>query len=198
MKGERVVFLNDLSRQADGLFQRVSIPELDAAVSRGREQFSFRVQNQAVNVIRVPNIFGVENVIGTAYNDWIRGDNRDNIIDGGDGNDTIRGQEGDDTLTGGNGADKFIYLLKDINRFQNVDDITDFDMSEDKLDLSRILDDATDETVQDYVEVTVSGDDLALACNYDGDGDDFTDVCVLEGLGAFTLESLMDSDALIL
>ena len=171
----------------------------DTVDGSGHSRYAkFDLHAKTVKGAGLDTLDGVENVIGTAYNDWIRGDKRDNIIDGGDGNDTIRGQEGDDTLTGGNGADKFIYLLKDINRFQNVDDITDFDMSEDKLDLSRILDDATDETVQDYVEVTVNGDDLALACNYDGDGDDFTDVCVLEGLGAFTLESLMDNDALIL
>lgn len=66
---------------------------------------------------------GVENIIGSTFNDILIGDANPNILDGGDGNDTIEGraandiliggagddslsgEEGDDTLIGGAGAD---------------------------------------------------------------------------------------------
>ena len=66
----------------------------------------------------------VENLIGSAFADWLRGDTNDNvltglagddtligggggndILSGGEGDDTLNGGEGDDTLTGGAGAD---------------------------------------------------------------------------------------------
>ena len=69
-------------------------------------------------------IQGIENIIGSAGDDWLRGDTNDNkltggmgddtLIGGGGGNDmlmggmgddTLNGGEGDDTLTGGMGAD---------------------------------------------------------------------------------------------
>lgn len=46
-----------------------------------------------------------ENVIGTAYDDAVRGDKQDNVIIGLDGEDKIFGRGGDDTLTGGKGND---------------------------------------------------------------------------------------------
>ena len=67
----------------------------------------------------------VENIIGSAGNDWLRGDTNDNVLTGGAGDDTLigggggndmlmggagddelNGGEGDDTLTGGMGADE--------------------------------------------------------------------------------------------
>ena len=66
----------------------------------------------------------VENIIGSAGNDWLRGDTNDNVLTGGAGDDTLigggggndmlnggagvdelNGGEGNDTLTGGAGAD---------------------------------------------------------------------------------------------
>ena len=57
----------------------------------------------------------VENIIGSAGNDWLRGDSNDNtlsggagddtLIGGGGGNDALNGGAGDDTLNGGAGDD---------------------------------------------------------------------------------------------
>jgi hypothetical protein len=47
----------------------------------------------------------VENVIGSAYADWIMGNSAANIIRGGDGDDTIHGGGGNDILLGENGKD---------------------------------------------------------------------------------------------
>ncbi|MCK0167644.1 iron-regulated protein frpC [Jannaschia sp. S6380] len=47
-----------------------------------------------------------ENVIGTAFNDTLKGDKGDNVISGLDGEDRLVGRNGDDVLVGGKGDDK--------------------------------------------------------------------------------------------
>ena len=49
------------------------------------------------------HISTVENVNGSAGNDWISGDDGANVISGGAGNDVIYGQGGNDTIIGGDG-----------------------------------------------------------------------------------------------
>jgi Ca2+-binding RTX toxin-like protein len=62
-------------------------------------------------------LYGVENVIGTAFDDYLSGSADTNVIvggagndqlDGGDGNDTLDGGADNDTLYGGAGADTLI------------------------------------------------------------------------------------------
>ncbi|MGV8986873.1 MAG: Hint domain-containing protein [Cypionkella sp.] len=48
---------------------------------------------------------GIENLIGSAYNDTLTGDAGDNYLSGGAGKDYISAGDGDDTLVGGSGAD---------------------------------------------------------------------------------------------
>ncbi|WP_417267839.1 calcium-binding protein [Celeribacter baekdonensis] len=50
-------------------------------------------------------LVSIENVIGTKYNDVIKGDTNNNTISGYDGSDRLLGQAGDDILIGGMGAD---------------------------------------------------------------------------------------------
>ena len=60
-------------------------------------------------------IMNIENIIGSAGDDWLRGDTNDNaltglagddtLIGGGGGNDALTGGAGDDTLNGGEGDD---------------------------------------------------------------------------------------------
>ena len=47
----------------------------------------------------------VENLLGSAYADTLRGTSERNVIDGGGGNDTLVGRGGDDLLLGGDGND---------------------------------------------------------------------------------------------
>ncbi len=49
---------------------------------------------------------GIENVIGSAFNDYIRGDTGDNVLWGGAGDDELLGYVGDDVFMGGPGADR--------------------------------------------------------------------------------------------
>lgn len=53
-------------------------------------------------------LVGIENVVGSAFNDTLIGDGNNNVLTGGNGLDTITGGDGDDTLNGQNGDDTFI------------------------------------------------------------------------------------------
>ncbi|MBO6503999.1 MAG: FG-GAP repeat protein [Kordiimonadaceae bacterium] len=113
----------------------------------------------------------VENVTGSAFNDRLVGDSADNHLIGGDGNDvligalgndtllggngndTLDGREDDDALTGGDGADVFIFGGASGN-----DVISDFDGTEDTLDLSGAASDFSSlSEVQAASTVTSSG-----------------------------------------
>ncbi len=47
---------------------------------------------------------GIENVVGSPFDDYIVGDSEDNELHGGDGNDRIEGGDGDDTIDPGTGT----------------------------------------------------------------------------------------------
>ncbi|ESW59590.1 MAG: type I secretion protein, partial [Rhodobacter sp. CACIA14H1] len=104
-------------------------------------------------------LVSIEGVVGSDYNDTLRGgaanetlygELGDDILDGGAGNDlleggadddTLTGGSGNDTLTGGAGADRFV--LQDGG---GTDTITDFDLTRvngfavDRLDVSGLTD----------------------------------------------------------
>jgi Ca2+-binding RTX toxin-like protein len=50
-------------------------------------------------------LLNIQNVIGSAYDDLLIGDDKGDLLVGGDGNDTLEGGAGNDTLVGGAGAD---------------------------------------------------------------------------------------------
>jgi Ca2+-binding RTX toxin-like protein len=106
-----------------------------------------------------PDVTGIENVIGSAYNDAIYGTNGannlsggngddilsgfggDDVISGGNGNDIIFGGLGADTLGGGEGSDTFVFSSLDASEFTGgkpQDVITDFQQGWDKIDMSHL------------------------------------------------------------
>ena len=120
----------------------------------------------------------VEHLTGSAHNDILAGDRRDNVIDGGAGNDTLYGGPGggddemsggpghdrlfggqgadtliggpgDDRLAGGTGADVFVFGPGD-----GADTVTDFSGGTDKVDLTAF----EIESVED-VTMTAGDDD---------------------------------------
>ena len=135
-------------------------------------------------------IDGVENVVGSAFDDTVTGDKRDNVISGGDGNDTIRGKGGDDIFTGGDGDDLFVWRAKDLSSGGTdfVDEVTDFDAG-DSLLLQGFgsLDDL--EALQDRIQVTEADGDTYLAYDALGDGAEFTTFAVLRDTAEFSAES---------
>ena len=57
----------------------------------------------------VDTLTGIENLIGSAFNDTLTGDGSNNVLTGGAGNDMLTGGAGDDTLDGGAGTDTASY-----------------------------------------------------------------------------------------
>ena len=55
------------------------------------------------------NLVSIENVIGSAFSDTLKGDAGANVLTGGAGNDTLEGRGGADTLDGGSGTDTASY-----------------------------------------------------------------------------------------
>lgn len=49
----------------------------------------------------IDTLAGIENLAGSAMNDWLTGDANANVLSGGAGNDTLNGGAGEDTLNGG-------------------------------------------------------------------------------------------------
>ena len=71
---------------------------------------------------------------GGALDDLLVGRDGDDTLDGGAGNDRLIDGAGVDSMTGGAGADVFVFTPD--NR---MDTVTDFDITEDRLDLSAFL-----------------------------------------------------------
>ncbi|MFC7536315.1 M10 family metallopeptidase C-terminal domain-containing protein [Sphingomonas sp. GCM10030256] len=91
---------------------------------------------------------GNDGIIGSPGKDVINGRGGDDTINGLEGNDTLRGGSGNDILiggvgsdrlAGGRGSDTFRYLtLAESNASSGIDLISDFDPSEDTIDLSAL------------------------------------------------------------
>ena len=128
----------------------------------------------------------VEHLIGSAHNDILAGDRRDNRIDGGAGDDTLyggpgggddhmqggpgndrlfggqgadtlAGGPGDDSLAGGSGADVFVF-----GPGNGADTVTDFSSGTDKVDLTAFEIDSIDEISMDPTDdgVTIDLSDI--------------------------------------
>ncbi|NKF29520.1 MULTISPECIES: retention module-containing protein [unclassified Pseudomonas] len=117
---------------------------------------------------------GIENLVGSNFNDSLTGDNNNNVINGGLGNDILNGGGGDDlliggmgnnTLTGGPGADTFQWLKGNSGH----DLVTDFTPGTDKLDLSQLLqgENGTSASLDDYLHFTVTGSGASVMTSID-------------------------------
>ncbi|WP_143695514.1 Calx-beta domain-containing protein [Vibrio coralliilyticus] len=93
---------------------------------------------------------------GGVGDDILFGQGGDDILDGGAGNDILLGGAGDDTLigglgsdilSGGDGEDEFVWHDDDLDGGTDV--ITDFHVSEDKIDISDLL--GQDETMEELL-----------------------------------------------
>ncbi|WP_370400045.1 calcium-binding protein [Sulfitobacter sp. JB4-11] len=91
-----------------------------------------------------------EDVIGTAFDDVITGNDQDNVI---------RGGSGDDVMSGGEGADTFVFFEED----EGVDVILDFEFGVDSLVF--VTNDPAVTTENMLRNMTQVGDDIELALN---------------------------------
>src|SRR4051794_9149844 len=81
--------------------------------------------------------FGNDTLLGKGGSDTLNGGWGSDHIDGGTGDDFITGGRGQDFLTGGSGSDTFIYDSGDSSVIK-PDHITDFDPTQDFLDLKGV------------------------------------------------------------
>jgi len=95
----------------------------------------------------VDTLRNIEGLIGTNYNDTLKGDAGNNRLDGYAGNDSLignggddllRGGGGNDTLTGGTGLDIFRFDVAP-NAATNLDTITDFNAADDTIELENAV-----------------------------------------------------------
>ena len=148
------------------------------------DTFPYRVDvayTDAEGVAQTESLPDVENLIGSAFDDILAGDRRDNDIDGlvgddtlyggpgggddelsggpghdrlfgGQGDDTLNGGPGNDRLAGGPGDDVFVFGPGD-----GADTVTDFSGGTDKLDLTAFEIESVDE-----ISMTTNDDGVTI------------------------------------
>ncbi len=135
---------------------------------------------------------GDDYINGGAGNDYLLGGTGNDHLVGADGNDTLVGGAGDDLMTGGAGSDVFKYVDGDLTGVVHGDTITDFELGVDgdTLDLSALLNGATDTNLANFLDFEVSNIDsvtgtatVAVQVSQNGDGN-FTSLATIEVSGA--------------
>ncbi|MBL4816274.1 MAG: calcium-binding protein [Shewanella sp.] len=116
---------------------------------------------------------------GGAGDDVLLGGSGSDILLGGDGKDMLIGGLGDDLLSGGSGADTFVWTAGS----EGTDHIIDFNLNEDKLDLSDLLQGATTDNLDEYLNFSVDITSHTSTIDIDADGDGtFEQHIVLDGV----------------
>lgn len=77
---------------------------------------------------------GNDRLYGENGNDTVIGGSGNDLVSGGSGNDRLSGYTGNDILEGGTGADRFLFNST-LNSTANVDEITDFNVTDDTIEL---------------------------------------------------------------
>ncbi|WP_435237354.1 Ig-like domain-containing protein [Psychromonas sp. PT13] len=189
----------------DGSYStNVDIGDLDDASLTTVVQVLNLDGEEAVNTL-ITGSDGNDVIDGTDGGDSIDGAEGDDILDGGlgndfliggDGNDTLIGGLGHNTLTGGDGADTYVWNIG-VTSLLNTDHITDFDVSEDKLDLSGLLTDVVADNLDTYLDFSVTEEDgiTSTTINVATGVADVTQSIVLDGVD---LSSYGSDDATII
>jgi Ca2+-binding RTX toxin-like protein len=125
---------------------------------------------------------GIENVVGSGWNDTIRGNARDNVLDGGDGDDTLEGRGGNDTLIGGAGNDTYVFagtnLGSDtVNEGSNNDAHDRLDFRGMASGIKVTLDYTSTQTINSDLQLTLSG----AGAIEDVTGSDYDDTIIGNG-----------------
>ncbi|MGD9785560.1 MAG: calcium-binding protein [Hyphomicrobiaceae bacterium] len=137
----------------------------------------------------------IESVIGSSFDDVMKGDKRDNVLVGGDGDDVLRGLGGSDVLEGGAGNDTFRWLLKDVideasGEHLGIDVITDLQVG-DVIDLHSIVKGIEHDSLDDVVRVSDGAGGATVSVLV---GDTFVDVVTVQNYSA---DDLLASGAIL-
>lgn len=138
---------------------------------------------------------GNDRIEGDGGNDRIKGDSGRDRLDGGNGNDRILGGRGSDLIVGGRGSDRLTGNGgSDVFAFENltdgVDTITDFNTTEDLIDVSGILASpqfaaaSPFDKVSQFVRLNQVGSDTEVSIDADGNGDgnSLQQIAILQGV----------------
>ena len=104
-------------------------------------------------------ISNIENILGSANNDWLTGDGGPNKLLGGTGNDRLEGGDGDDTLNGGEDADVLVGGAGDDTLIGHASSDTYEFYTNDGTDIILSADDGTDNKLVFY---STTGTDYAI------------------------------------
>ncbi|SFV88125.1 Prolipoprotein Q [hydrothermal vent metagenome] len=116
---------------------------------------------------------GTNTLKGTSTADTLAATTTKTTVHGLGGNDTITGSTsadtlvggaGDDSLTGGLGADTFKYAFKNAGK----DTITDFNTTQDKIDLADLLVGYESSKLAEFVTAKASGSETVITVDYNG------------------------------
>ncbi|MBY2936173.1 cadherin-like domain-containing protein [Rhizobium leguminosarum] len=123
-------------------------------------------------------LVGFENVVGTACNDAITGDDHANTIEGREGKDRLTGGDGKDLVSGGDGDDTVVMVARpDRNPDDDGDDGDDVyegGDGEDCLDLTALFQAVLADLEEGYADGEEIGHDIieGFETVYGGDGND--------------------------
>ncbi|AQS38244.1 putative calcium-binding protein [Shewanella psychrophila] len=125
---------------------------------------------------------GEDTIYGGEGNDLLFGQGGNDVLIGGLGDDILIGGLGDDTLTGGTatndiGADTFVWSAGSTG----TDHITDFNLGEDKLDLSDLLQGENTGNLGEYLHFTVNNGTTTIEVDANHDGN-VGQLIVLDGV----------------
>ena len=96
------VFFSGLG--ADTMIGNLGNDTADYSLSSGDVRVSLASGIGTRNAAQGDLLTGIENLIGSAFNDSLTGDTGDNVLTGNDGNDSLLGGDGADTIYGGTGS----------------------------------------------------------------------------------------------
>ncbi|MGI2068189.1 type I secretion C-terminal target domain-containing protein, partial [Shewanella sp. MF08487] len=192
--GNDIIF-GDLTQFAD-------ITNPDGLILQGYsalEKYVAQQTNQNINDIEIKDVHDYItshiNEFNTANandgNDILRGGNGNDILFGqggndqligGNGSDILIGGLGNDTLTGGAGSDTFVWSAGE----SGTDHITDFNVNEDKLDLSDLLQGETTNNLDSYLNFSLNSSGSTVI-DIDGNKDGvFEQHIVLDGVDLYS------------
>ena len=138
---------------------------------------------------------GSQVVHGGGGNDLLIGGEGIDGLRGGAGNDTLIGGLGDDVLRGDSGNDTFVWRYADADK--GTDHIMDFNVSEDKLDLSDLLQGETAGTLESYLNFSLDSNGstvIDIDANKDGV---FDQHIVLDGVNLYSQYGATDNAGII-
>lgn len=143
---------------------------------------------------------GIDWMEGGSERDRMFGGNESDVMFGQDGDDIMFGGRGQDYMDGGAGADTFGFYAYDVG--YGVDSVVGFSVEEgDMIDISHILSvyDPLNDVLSDFVKVTDTGADTAIAVDMDGGGDNFSYITLLAGTsGLGDVEQMVEKGILII